>query len=105
MTTVPSLPARPDDALIVSAVRTPIGKFLGGLVSFSAPQLAQTAIEAAVTQSGIAPADVDEVILGQVVGAGSGQAVARQAWIGAGYPDRVGGLVINKACGSSLKAV
>ncbi len=93
------------DAVITGAARTPQGKFLGALQSLTAPQLGMVAVKAAVERSGIAPADVDEVILGQVVAAGAGQAVARQVWIGAGYPDRVGGLVINKACGSGLKAI
>ncbi|MHB8629280.1 MAG: thiolase family protein, partial [Aggregatilineales bacterium] len=93
------------DAVIVGAARTPHGKFLGALQPLTAPQLGMVAVKAAVERSGIAPADVDEVILGQVVAAGAGQAVARQVWIGAGYPDRVGGLVINKACGSGLKAI
>ncbi len=93
------------DAVIVGTARTPQGKFLGALQSLTAPELGKIAVKAAVERSGIAPADVDEVILGQVVAAGAGQAVARQVWIGAGYPDRVGGLMINKACGSGLKAI
>ena len=100
-----SKPANVTDALILSGARTPHGKFLGALQSLSAPQLGQIAVKAAVDRSGIDPATVDELILGQVVGAGAGLAVARQVWIGAGYPDRVGGLVINKACGSGLKAM
>jgi acetyl-CoA C-acetyltransferase len=96
---------RADDVLIVGAARTPQGKFLGQLQSLSAVQLGTVAVRAAVERSGIAPGDVDEVILGQVVPAGSGQATARQVWIGAGYPDKVGGLAINKACGSGLKAI
>ncbi len=96
---------RPDDIVIVGAARTPQGKFLGQLQSFTAPQLGTLVVKGAVERSGIEPGDVDEVILGQVVAAGSGQAVARQVWIGAGYPDKVGGLMINKACGSGLKAI
>jgi acetyl-CoA C-acetyltransferase len=96
---------RMDDVVIVGAARTPQGKFLGQLQSLTAAQLGTVAVKAAVERSGIAPGDVDEVILGQVVAAGSGQAVARQVWIGAGYPDKVGGLMINKACGSGLKAI
>jgi acetyl-CoA C-acetyltransferase len=96
---------RADDVLIVGAARTPQGKFLGQLQSLSAVQLGTVAVHAAVERSGIAPGDVDEVIMGQVVPAGSGQATARQVWIGAGYPDKVGGLAINKACGSGLKAI
>lgn len=93
------------DVVIVGGARTPQGKFLGALKPFSAVQLGTAAVKAAVERSHIDPSAVDEVILGQVVPAGSGQAVARQVWIGAGYPDRVGGLVINKACGSGMKAV
>ena len=94
-----------DDVVIVGVARTPQGKFLGQLQALTAAQLGTVAVKAAVERSGIAPGDVDEVILGQVVAAGSGQAVARQVWIGAGYPDKVGGLMINKACGSGLKAI
>src|SRR5205085_7520394 len=96
---------RPDDIVIVGAARTPQGKLLGQLQSLTAVQLGTVAVKAAVERSGIQPGDVDEVILGQVVAAGSGQAVARQVWIGAGYPDKVGGLAINKACGSGMKAL
>jgi acetyl-CoA C-acetyltransferase len=96
---------RADDVVIVGTARTPQGKFLGQLQSLTAAQLGTVAVKAAVERSGIDPGDVDEVILGQVVAAGSGQAVARQVWIGAGYPDKVGGLMINKACGSGLKAI
>jgi len=96
---------RADDVVIVGAARTPQGKFLGALGSLTAAQLGTVAVTAAIERSGIAPDAIDEVILGQVVGAGAGQAVARQVWLGAGYPDRVGGLVINKACGSGLKAL
>ncbi len=95
----------PDDVVIVGTARTPQGKFLGQLQSLIAVQLATVAVKAAVERSGIEPGDVDEVILGQVVPAGSGQAVPRQVWLGAGYPDKVGGLAINKACGSGLKAI
>ncbi|MCC7448845.1 MAG: acetyl-CoA C-acetyltransferase [Anaerolineae bacterium] len=95
----------PDDVVMVGAARTPQGKFLGQLQSLTAVQLGTIVVTAAVERSGIEPGDVDEVILGQVVPAGSGQAVPRQVWIGAGYPDKVGGLAINKACGSGLKAI
>lgn len=94
-----------DDIVILGAARTPQGKFAGQLQPLSAVQLGITAVKAAVERSGIDPADVHEAILGQVVPAGSGQAVPRQVWIGAGYPDKVGGLAINKACGSGLKAI
>lgn len=93
------------EAVIVSGARLPQGKLLGALTPFSAVQLGQIAYRAAVTRSGANPADFDEVIVGQVVPAGSGQAVPRQIARGAGIPDHVGGLHINKACGSGLKAV
>ena len=92
-------------SVIVSAVRTPTGKFLGGLKSFTAPQLGAMVVREAVRRAGIDPNDVDEVIMGNVVGAGLGQAPARQAAIHAGLPPRVGALTINKVCGSGLKAV
>lgn len=98
-------PTRADDLLIVGAARTPQGKFIGQLKGFSAVQLGTAAVKAAVERSGLSPDAVDEVILGQVVAAGAGQAVARQVWIGAGYPNQVGGLAINKACGSGMKAM
>ncbi len=91
--------------VIVSAVRTPIGKFLGGLSSFSAPQLGALVIRDAIARAGIDPAQVDEVIMGQVVQGGSGQAPARQAMIHAGLPGIVPAMTINKVCGSGLKAV
>ena len=94
-----------DDIVIVGAARTPQGKFGGQLQPLSAVQLGTVAVKAAVERSGINPAEVDEVILGQVVPAGSGLAVPRQVWLGGGYPDKVGGLAINKACGSGMKAV
>ncbi len=92
-------------SVIVSAVRTPTGKFLGGLKSFTAPQLGALVIKEAVRRAGIDPGDVDEVIMGNVVSAGLGQAPARQAAIHAGLPPKVGALTINKVCGSGLKAV
>jgi acetyl-CoA C-acetyltransferase len=95
----------PREAVILGSARTPHGKLLGVLTPLSAVQLGQVAVKAAVERSGIDPADVDEVIIGQVVPAGSGQAVPRQIARGAGIPPHVGGLAINKACGSSLKAV
>ena len=92
-------------SVIVSAVRTPTGKFLGGLKSFTAPQLGAMVVKEAVKRAGLDPADVDEVIMGNVVSAGLGQAPARQAAIFAGLPPKVGALTINKVCGSGLKAV
>jgi acetyl-CoA C-acetyltransferase len=93
------------EAVILSAVRTPTGKFLGSLKGFTAPQLGAMVVKEAVRRSGLPPGDVDEVILGNVLSAGVGQAPARQAAIGAGLPPRVGALTINKVCGSGLKAV
>jgi acetyl-CoA C-acetyltransferase len=93
------------DIVIVSAVRTPTGAFLGNLASLPAPELGAAAIKEAVARAGIKPDDVDEVIMGNVVSAGMGQAPARQAAIKAGIPDTVGSTTINKVCGSGLKAV
>ena len=93
------------ETVIVSAVRTPTGKFLGGLKDFKAPQLGAIAIREAVARAGIDPALVDECIMGNVVSAGTGQAPARQAALGAGLHHRVAALTINKVCGSGLKAV
>jgi len=91
--------------VILSAVRTPIGKYLGGLASFTAPQLGAMVIREAVTRAGIDPGAVEEVVMGQVVQGGSGQAPARQALIHAGLPPAIPALTINKVCGSGLKAV
>ncbi len=93
------------DAVIVGAVRTPTGKFLGNLAGFSAPQLGAIVIKEVVRRSGIAPDALDEVIMGNVVSAGIGQAPARQAALHAGLPDDTPALTINKVCGSGLKAV
>jgi len=91
--------------VILSAVRTPIGKYLGGLSSFSAPQLGAMVLREAVSRAGVDPAAVEEVIMGQVVQGGSGQAPARQALIHAGLPATIPAVTINKVCGSGLKAV
>jgi len=91
--------------VLLSAVRTPIGKFLGGLSSLTAPQLGALVVRDAIRRSGIEPGAVEEVILGHVVQGGSGQAPARQALIHAGVPGIVPALTINKVCGSGLKAV
>jgi acetyl-CoA C-acetyltransferase len=93
------------DAVIVSAVRTPTGKFLGALKSLSATQLGALVIRDAVRRAGIEPALVDECIMGNVVSAGLGQAPARQAALRGGLADHVAALTINKVCGSGLKAV
>ena len=91
--------------VILSAVRTPIGRYLGGLSSFTAPQLGAMVIRDAVIRAGIDAGAVEEVIFGQVVQGGSGQAPARQALIQAGLPAAIPALTINKVCGSGLKAV
>ena len=91
--------------VIVSATRTPIGRFLGGLSPLSAPDLGAIAIREAVRRSGVDLDDIDEVIMGNVVQGGVGQAPARQAAIKAGVPSSVSALTINKVCGSGLQAV
>ncbi|MFN7984402.1 MAG: acetyl-CoA C-acetyltransferase [Vicinamibacterales bacterium] len=93
------------EAVIVSAVRTPTGRFQGGLKSLTAPQLGALAVADAVKRAGIDPHMVDECILGNVVSAGLGQNPARQAALNGGLSNRVGALTINKVCGSGLKAV
>jgi acetyl-CoA C-acetyltransferase len=93
------------DVVILSAARTPIGKFQGALSAIPAPQLGAIALKAAVERAGIDPALLSEVIMGNVVPAGEGQAPARQAAINAGIPPEVGAITINKVCGSRLKAV
>jgi acetyl-CoA C-acetyltransferase len=93
------------DAVVVSAVRTPIGRFQGTLVSLTAPELGAVAVRAAIERAGIDPASVDEVLMGNVVLAGQGQAPARQAAIKAGIPPTVGATTVNKICGSGLKTV
>ena len=93
------------EAVILSAVRLPTGKFLGALKGFTAPQLGSMVVKEAVARAGLAPEAVDEVILGNVVSAGLGQAPARQAALGAGLPPKVAALTINKVCGSGLKSV
>jgi len=91
--------------VIVSAVRTPTGKFLGALKSLTAPQLGALVVAEAIRRAGIDPAIVDECIMGNVVSAGSGQNPARQAALHGGLADHVAALTINKVCGSGLKAV
>ncbi|MFA7361878.1 MAG: thiolase family protein [Candidatus Kapaibacterium sp.] len=93
------------EVVIVSAVRTPIGSFQGALASLTAPQLGAIAIKEAVSRAGIKPENVCEVIMGNVLPAGVGQAPARQASIYAGLPKSVPCMTINKVCGSGLKAV
>ncbi len=92
-------------AVILSAVRVPTGKFLGTLKGLRAPDLGALVVREAVARAGVAPESVDEVIMGNVVSAGLGQAPARQAALRAGLPPSVAALTINKVCGSGLKAV
>ncbi|HET8668247.1 MAG TPA: acetyl-CoA C-acetyltransferase [Terriglobales bacterium] len=94
-----------DDVVIVSGVRTPIGKFQGSLSDFTAPQLGAMVVREAVKRAGLEPGQVNEVIMGNVVSAGLGQNPARQAAIFGGIPASVGAMTINKVCGSGLKAV
>ena len=93
------------EAVIISAARTPTGKFQGALKGFSAPELGAIAIKEAVSRTGVDPAKIDEVIMGCVVQAGIGQAPARQAALKAGLPPTVSALTINMVCGSGLRAV
>lgn len=90
---------------IVGAARTPIGAFLGELKDVPSPQLGAHAIAAAVTRAGLAPSEIDEVVMGCVLSAGLGQAPARQAALGAGLPETTGAVTVNKMCGSGMKAV
>src|SRR5688500_8072638 len=91
--------------VLVSTVRTPIGRYLGGLSPLTAPQLGALVIREAIARAGIAAAAVEEVLMGQVVQGGSGQAPARQALIGAGIPATTSAVTINEVCGSGLRAV
>src|SRR5262249_40698076 len=93
------------ETVIVSAARTPTGKFLGSLKDFTAPQLGAIAVREAVRRAGVAPASVDECIMGNVVTAGEGQNPARQAALNGGLREHVAAMTINKVCGSGLKAV
>jgi acetyl-CoA C-acetyltransferase len=94
------------EPVIISAARTPTGRFQGTLAGIPAPRLGALAVEAAVKRSGIGdPAEIDEVLMGNVVSAGLGQNPARQAAIFSGLPDSVGATTINKVCGSGLKSV
>ena len=92
-------------AVIISAVRTPVGKLLGGLKSFKATDLGAIVVREAVKRAGVKPEDVDEVIMGCVIQAGLGQNPARQAALRGGLPDTVSAVTVNKVCGSGLKAV
>jgi acetyl-CoA C-acetyltransferase len=93
------------DVVIVGAARTPIGKFQGGLSTVPAPRLGAVAIQGALQRAHVDPGTVDEVIMGNVISAGLGQAPARQAALGAGLPPTVTATTVNKVCGSGLKAV
>jgi acetyl-CoA C-acetyltransferase len=93
------------ESVIVSAVRLPTGKFLGGLKSLPAIKLGSLVVREVVSRTGIDPCEIDECIMGNVVSAGLGQAPARQAALGGGLTDQVAALTINKVCGSGLKAV
>src|SRR6185503_9966968 len=93
-----------DPIVIVSSARTPMGAFMGDLKSLSAPELGAAAIRAAVERAGMRPDEVQEVIMGNVLPAGLGQAPARQAALGAGLPPATGCTTINKVCGSGMKA-
>jgi len=93
-----------DPVVIVGSARTPLGGFMGDLKSLSAPELGATAIRAAVERAGVKPEQVQEVIMGNVLPAGQGQAPARQAALGAGLPPAAGCTTINKVCGSGMKA-
>ncbi|MCU0636175.1 MAG: acetyl-CoA C-acetyltransferase [Gemmatimonadaceae bacterium] len=98
--------ASPDTTpVIVGAARTPIGRFLGGLSTLSAPELGALAIRAALERSGVPATAIDEVIMGQVLQGGTGQAPARQAMLKAGIPATVSAFTVNMVCGSGLKAV
>jgi acetyl-CoA C-acetyltransferase len=94
-----------NEAVIISAARTPVGKFLGSLKGFSAPQLGAIAVRESVKRAGVKPEDVDEVIMGCVIQAGLGQNPARQAALNGGLPNTVSAVTVNKVCGSGLKAV
>src|ERR1051325_4468190 len=93
------------DVVILSGARTPVGRFMGALQDFSAVDLGVIAARAAIEGAGIVPAEVNEVIMGDVVQAGNGQNPARQVALRAGIPNAVSALTINKVCGSGLKAV
>ncbi len=100
------MPSAPNlSPVIVSAVRLPTGRFLGGLKDFPATRLGALVVREAVARAGLSPEDIDECIMGNVVSAGQGQNPARQAAIHGGLPPSVAALTINKVCGSGLKAV
>src|SRR6201986_5686014 len=96
--------ATSDPVVILSATRTPLGRFQGELSSFSGNKLGSHVIGAAVARAGLAPERIDEVFMGCVLPAGQGQAPARQAARGARLPDATGATTVNKVCGSGMKA-
>lgn len=93
------------EPVILGSARTPQGRLMGALAGMSAAELGKVAYKAAIERSGIDTADIDEVMVGNVIAAGVGQALPRQISIGVGVPDTVGGLAVNKVCGSGLKTV
>jgi len=93
------------DVVIVSAARTAIGAFQGSLRDVAAPKLGARALAGAIERAGISPSDLEQVYMGCVLPAGIGQAPARQAALGAGCPDSVGAITLNKVCGSAMRAV
>lgn len=93
------------DVFLLGAVRTPIGKYLGGLADFTAPQLGSLVVAETLRRGKADPQRIDEVIMGEVLQAGVGQNPARQAALGAGLPDSIAAFTVNKVCGSGLKAV
>src|SRR6187401_1363033 len=100
-----ALNGRNGEVFLVSAARTPIGKFGGGLADVPATTLGGIAIKAAVERAGVPVAEIDEALMGQVLQAGVGQAPARQAVLKAGLPDSLSATTINRVCGSGLKAI
>ena len=94
-----------NEAVIISAARTPVGKFLGSLKNFTAPELGAIVVRESVKRAGVKPEDIDEVIMGCVIQAGLGQNPARQAALNGGLPSTVSAVTVNKVCGSGLKAV
>ena len=94
-----------DSVVILAARRTPVGAFQGAFATVTAPQLGSVAIKAALADSGVAAAEIDEVIMGCVLSAGIGQAPARQAALGAGIPPSIPATTVNKMCGSAMRAV
>src|SRR3981189_2491264 len=93
------------EPLILAAVRTPIGKYLGGLAELPAPQLGALVLREALRRANVPAQRVDEVIVGNVIQAGVGQNPARQAALHAGLPDSIAGFTVNKVCGSGPKAL